>query len=214
MLALFDLDDTLVDRRGGLAVWALGFARSRGLPAGSESVIRERLGDRARPEDFVHVRALLGLEDPPEALWREYVAGMARSARCFPGVREGLDALRSAGWVLGVATNGPGDIQRAKLAASDLLSHFHGICVSEEIGVRKPAPEHFETAAALCGRKFDAECWMVGDNPETDIEGAQAAGLRTAWVANGRTWAGYGREPDIVAPGVAEAIAMMRQTGS
>ncbi|ASQ93356.1 hypothetical protein CGL27_09780 [Streptomyces sp. 11-1-2] len=32
MLALFDLDNTLIDRQGGLDAWAGAFARSRGLP--------------------------------------------------------------------------------------------------------------------------------------------------------------------------------------
>ncbi|MGW1493873.1 HAD hydrolase-like protein [Streptomyces sp. NPDC002402] len=27
---------------------------------------------------------------------------------------------------------------------------------------------------------------MIGDNPETDIEGGRTAGLRTIWIAAGR----------------------------
>lgn len=209
MLALFDLDNTLIDRRGGLENWARGFARSRRLHGGAQAVICERLQERAYPADFVHLREALGLSDDPGDLWREYVDGVSRSVRCFPGVREGLDALRAEGWTLGIATNGAGDIQRAKLAASGLASYFDGICVSEEIGARKPAREHFEAAAALCGRRLSAGGWMVGDNPETDIEGARAAGLRTAWVGDDRTWTDGLRQPDIVVSGVAEAIAAM-----
>ncbi|MGW0597295.1 HAD family hydrolase [Streptomyces sp. NPDC002776] len=211
MLALFDLDNTLVDRRGGLEDWVRGFVRARRLPGEAQSIICERLRERAYPADFVHLREALGLSDDPGDLWREYVDGIARSVRCFPGVREGLEALRGEGWTLGIATNGAGDIQRAKLAALGLASHFDGICVSEEIGARKPAREHFEAAVALCGLRLSVGGWMVGDNPETDIEGARATGLRTAWVANGRTWSDGLREADIVASGVAEAIVAMRQ---
>ncbi|MET8125693.1 hypothetical protein ABZV67_01995 [Streptomyces sp. NPDC005065] len=53
--------------------------------------------------------------------------GIAWSVRYFPGVRESLEALRGAGWNLGVAANGAGDIQRAKLAATGLTSPFDGI---------------------------------------------------------------------------------------
>ncbi|GGO55356.1 hypothetical protein GCM10012287_46470 [Streptomyces daqingensis] len=211
MLALFDLDNTLIDRNGSLVGWAQGFAQSRQLPDGAENVICERLRERAYPADFVHLRAALGLGDDPGDLWREYVDGIARSVRCLPGAREGLDALRGGGWTLGVATNGAGDIQRAKLAAAGIVSYFDGICVSEEIGARKPAREHFAAAAALCGRQLSTGGWMVGDNPETDIEGARTAGLRTAWVTTGRTWTDGLSEPDIVASGVAEAIVAMRQ---
>ncbi|MFJ2833149.1 HAD family hydrolase [Streptomyces sp. NPDC087263] len=210
MLALFDLDNTMIDRRGGLEDWARGFVRSRRLPGGAESVIYERLRERAYPADFVHLREALGLSDDPGDLWREYVDGIARSVRSFPGAREGLEALRGAGWTLGIATNGAEDIQRAKLAATGLVSFFDGIAVSEEIGARKPAYEHFEAAAMLCGVRLAAGGWMVGDGPETDIEGGHTAGLRTAWVANGRTWSDGPREPDLVVQGVAEAIEMMQ----
>ncbi|MFC9844320.1 HAD family hydrolase [Streptomyces sp. NPDC060223] len=213
MLALFDLDNTLIDRSGGLEDWARSFVRSRRLSGRAESVICERLRERAYPADFVHLREALGLSDDPGCLWQEYVDGVARSVRSFPGAREGLEVLRGAGWTLGIATNGAGDIQRAKLAATGLQSFFDGIAVSEEIGARKPAYEHFEAAAVLCGVRLAAGGWMVGDGPETDIEGGRTAGLRTVWVANGRTWSGGPREPDIVVQGVAEAIEMMQAAG-
>ncbi|MFI2761492.1 HAD family hydrolase [Streptomyces echinatus] len=82
--------------------------------------------------------------------------------------------------------------------------------MSEEIGVRKPAYEHFEAAASLCGARLSPGGWMVGDNPETDMEGARAAGLRTVWVSAGHGWTGGLREPDIVARGALEAIEAMR----
>ncbi|MGW0626704.1 HAD family hydrolase [Streptomyces sp. NPDC002758] len=210
MLALFDLDNTLIDRRGGLEDWARGFVRQRRLPREAESALCDRLRSRAYPADFVHLRETLGLSDDPDDLWRGYVEGIAWSVRCFPGVRESLEALRGAGWNLGVATNGAGDIQRAKLAATGLTSLFDGICVSEETGARKPAYDHFEVAASLCGTRLSTDGWMVGDGSETDIEGGRAAGLRTAWVANGRTWTDGLRGPDIVVWGVTEAIEAMR----
>ncbi|MFF4549228.1 HAD family hydrolase [Streptomyces sp. NPDC001406] len=210
MLALFDLDNTLIDRRGGLEDWARRFVHSRRLPRASEFVICDRLSERAYPADFVELRETLRLSDDPGGLWHEYVDGIARSVHCAPEVRKGLEELRGAGWTLGVATNGAGDIQRAKLAAAGLTSLFDGICVSEEIGARKPAYEHFEAAASLCGTRLSAGGWMVGDNPETDMEGAHAVGLRTVWVSSGRGWTDGLREPDIVVRGVLEAIGAMR----
>ncbi|MEU9990237.1 HAD hydrolase-like protein [Streptomyces sp. NPDC048045] len=50
----------------------------------------------------------------------------------------------------------------------------------------------------------------MGGNPATDIAGAQAAGLRTAWVAGSREWADGPREPDLIVSSAAEAIAMLR----
>jgi putative hydrolase of the HAD superfamily len=210
VLALFDLDNTLIDRRGTLEDWTRAFVRSRRLPREAELVICDRLRARAYPTDFVYLREVLELSDSPDDLWREYVEGVARSVSCFPGVRESLEGLRRTGWTIGIATNGAGDIQRAKIAATGLASLFDGTCISEEVSARKPAQGHFEFAAALCGARLCAGGWMVGDNPEADIEGGRAAGLRTAWVANGRQWSNGPSKPDVVASGVAKAIEAMR----
>lgn len=211
MLALFDLDNTLVDRSAGLEDWARGFTRSRRLPHEAESVICARLRERAYPTDFVDLREMFSLSDDPGDLWHEYVDGVARSVRCHPGVREGLDVLRGAGWSLGVATNGAVDIQRAKLETTGLAPLFDGICISEAVGARKPERNHFEAAAAECGALLSAGGWMVGDNPVTDISGASAAGLRTVWVAGGREWTDGLRTPDVVVQHVAEAIESLRE---
>lgn len=212
LLALFDLDNTLIDRSAGLEHWARNFARSRFLPRDAETVICDRLRERACPEDFAVLGATLGLSDDPGALWHEYVDGVARSMRCFSGVREGLEALRGAGWTLGIATNGRGDIQRGKLAATGLASLFDGICVSGEVGARKPERRLFQAAAAECGASLRCGGWMVGDNPETDMNGARGAGLRTLWVANGRGWADGLPEPDVMVPGIVEAIEVLHGT--
>ncbi|MEU9134959.1 HAD family hydrolase [Streptomyces sp. NPDC048404] len=211
MLALFDLDNTLIDRSAGLEDWARGFTCARRLPHEAESVICARLRERAYPADFVDLREMLGLSDDPGDLWDEYVDGVARSVRCFPGVREGLDALRGAGWSLGVATNGAVDIQCAKLDATGLTPFFDGICISEAVGARKPERSHFEAAAAECGALLSAGGWMVGDNLSTDVGGARAAGLRTVWVAGGRGWADGLRKPDVVVQHVAEAMELLRE---
>jgi putative hydrolase of the HAD superfamily len=210
MLALFDLDNTLIDRRRALSEWVCEFVCSRRLTEGAAATIRNRLSQRARPADFEHLREVLGLHDDPSDLWRDYVNDVARLVRCFPEVREGLAELRAKGWILGVATNGPGDIQRAKIATAGLAPLFDGICVSEEVAARKPAFEHFEAAASLCGARLRDGGWMIGDNPQTDIEGGRAAGLRTAWVAADGSWADGLRPPDVVVRGAAEAINVLR----
>ncbi|MFF3402159.1 HAD family hydrolase [Streptomyces sp. NPDC002659] len=209
MLALFDLDNTLIDRQGGLEDWVRDFARSRCLPPGAASVIVGQLRDRAFPTHFVKLRDAFALRDSAEELWHEYVDGMASATRCVPGAREGLLALRRAGWKLGLVTNGAGDIQRAKLEKAGLADTFHGTYISEEVGVRKPGRALFETAAAGCGRTLSAGGWMIGDNPETDIEGGRAAGLRTIWIAAGRQWPSDVPPPDVVVKDAREAIAWL-----
>ncbi|MDI3390179.1 HAD family hydrolase [Streptomyces sp. B-S-A8] len=211
MLALFDLDNTLIDRQGGLDAWAADFARSRGLPETAAALVRTRLRDRAYPDDFVYLREALGLHDDAAELWREYIDGVARSAHCFPGVRQSLSALRAEGWTLGIATNGAVDIQRAKLDASGLAPLFDAVTISAGVGARKPERALFDAAATACGIPLSAGGWMVGDNPDTDIAGARAAGLQTVWVAGEREWTDGPHRPDIVVSSGAEAIEALRR---
>nr|WP_237523676.1 HAD family hydrolase [Streptomyces sp. SID4926] len=210
-MALFDLDNTLIDRQGGLHAWAGEFTRSRGLPEEAAALVRTRLRSRAHPDDFRYLREELGLSDDATDLWREYVEGMARSVQCFPGVPEGLASLRAMGWTLGVATNGAAAIQRAKLHATGLASLFDAVTISEAVGARKPERALFDAAAVACGASLAAGGWMIGDNPATDMAGASAAGLRTAWVADGREWTDGPHQPNVVAASAVEAIEVLRK---
>ncbi|MFI1466202.1 HAD family hydrolase [Streptomyces wuyuanensis] len=214
MLALFDLDNTLIDRQGGLDAWAGAFTRSRGLPEAAAELVRARLRARAYPGDFRYLRDELGLGDDADELWREYVDGVARSVRCFPGVPEGLTTLRAMGWRLGIATNGAAVVQRAKLHATGLAPFFDGVTISEAAGARKPERALFDAAAAACGVPLTAGGWMVGDNPATDVAGARAAGLRAAWVAGAREWTDGPHKPDVVASSAVEAIEVLRKLTS
>ncbi|GHH56271.1 HAD family hydrolase [Streptomyces candidus] len=168
MLALFDLDNTLIDRRAGLENWARDFAWSRVLPEGSESGICEQLRERAYPADFVHLREALGLSDDPGDLSREYVDGVARSVRCFPGVRQGLEAPCSAGWTLGIATHGAGDIQRAKLTATGLASHERdGLLADRPDPARPEARGRVRADAGGARRGHGRHCHRLPTTPGT-----------------------------------------------
>lgn len=63
-----------------------------------------------------------------------------------------------------------------------------------------------------CGASLNGDGWMVGDHPETDMDGARAAELRTLWAANGREWADGLREPDVMVSSIVEAIEVLQGT--
>lgn len=215
MLALFDLDNTLIDRQAALEWWVRDFSASRGLVPASEVLLGDALRARAYPVDFERLRDPLGLSGSVDSLWSEYVSGMSARARCLPGLPSALDQMRVGGWTLGVVTNGAVDIQLAKLKSAGLADLFDGVCASGEVGVRKPALAVFQAAAERCGTTLAKGGWMVGDNPGTDIEGGRAAGLRTAWISAGRQWPAGVRSPDLEARTASEAIGLLlEQTAS
>ncbi|MFI2347150.1 HAD family hydrolase [Streptomyces sp. NPDC019443] len=214
LLALFDLDNTLIDRQGALEEWARDFSGSRGLPSEAERLIGGALRERAYPADFERLRDSLGLADPVDSLWGEYVNGMASRARCPEGLHSDLRRMRAAGWTLGVVTNGAADIQRAKLERAGLSALVDGVCISDEVGVRKASRAIFQAAADRCGATLAAGGWMVGDNAESDIEGGRSAGLRTVWIAAGRQWPADVRTPDVMAEDASAAVGSLMAWGT
>ncbi|MFI8343972.1 HAD family hydrolase [Streptomyces sp. NPDC085639] len=186
-LALFDLDGTLADRQSALGDAVTGLGRAHALAPAAEQWLRTELVDRANAADFARLRELFGLDTPAVQLWQEYVSLMAAAVNCRPEVLEGLARLRKAAWTIGIITNGAGDIQRAKLAATGLADLVDGVAVSGDLEIRKPDLRLFELAATRCGVNLADGGWMIGDNPAGDIGGGHKAGLRTMWL-RGRPW--------------------------
>jgi HAD superfamily hydrolase (TIGR01549 family) len=205
-LVLFDLGDTLVDRQAALADWATAFVVQHGLRVEAHGQLLRAVAERASPSTFDAIRARHRLPAPTVELWRAYMGHISAALNCPADILDGLDELRGAGWRVGIATNGGAGIQRAKLRATRIAEHVDGVCISEEAGVRKPQREHFARAATRCGTSLDEGGWMVGDNPVTDIGGGHAAGLRTIWVANGRSRLSLDHAPDHTVSRVRGAI--------
>ncbi|MFJ3223330.1 HAD family hydrolase [Streptomyces sp. NPDC086783] len=186
-LALFDLDGTLVDRRSAFAEAVADLTRTHGYGPDVEHWMLTHLADRGCPEDFARLREVFNLDESAAGLWRAYIDRMTAAVTCRPAVLDSLARLRDASWTVGVVTNGPSDIQRAKIHATGLADLVDGIAASGDIDVRKPDPRLFELAAARCGTQLSRDDWMIGDDPENDIAGGYKAGLQPIWV-RGMTW--------------------------
>ena len=82
--------------------------------------------------------------------------------------------------------------------------------------VGKPSRTYFEAALAELGASAD-EAVMVGDDVESDVGGAQAAGLRAVLVRTGKfreeALAAAEREPDGVVDSIADLPALVRERG-
>ncbi|MFF7788007.1 HAD-IA family hydrolase [Streptomyces sp. NPDC007991] len=209
LLVLFDLDNTLVDRRETLADWAAEFTARHGLEDKEQAYVLGVVSERAYPSTFDAIRTRYLLPVSTAGLWRAYCTDIAAMVSCPAEVLDGLDELREAGWRVGVATNGAVDIQRTKLRATGISERVDGVFVSEEADARKPQTRHFALAAARCGGVLGDGGWMVGDNPVNDIGGGRSAGLRTIWVNNGRSWLPDDPGPDHTVPHARAAIDLL-----
>jgi FMN phosphatase YigB (HAD superfamily) len=65
----------------------------------------------------------------------------------------------------------------------------------------------FTEAARRAGTTLEG-AWMIGDNLDADIAGAQGVGARTVWLRRDYDWLTYesGVEPDLVATDLPDAV--------
>jgi FMN phosphatase YigB (HAD superfamily) len=108
--------------------------------------------------------------------------GALRAAVTVPDHHEPVLRTLAAGFRLGLCSNfSDAATAKAVLAQAGFLPHLRSIVVSEEIGIRKPRPEIFESAAAGLGLE-PREILHVGDSLKADVAGASAIGMRTVWL--------------------------------
>jgi phosphoglycolate phosphatase len=213
-LVLFDLDGTLVDSApdiaGALAVALAG----TGAPPLSLEAVKRMVGDGAR--ELIR-RALAAL--PPDAAREQaafdrflasYRENVCVGSQLYPGVREGLAALRGDGAALAVVTNKPGDLARTLLGTLGIATEFVAIIGDGDGFPRKPDPSAARSILAKAGAS-PGRAVVVGDGLP-DLRLARALGA-TAIAA---TW-GYvpaaaltGEEPAFVAGSFSEALSIIR----
>lgn len=199
-LVLFDLDDTLCDHHTSLRLrlrYAFQMAMAR-----HESVDLDELVESSAHEAIAgtaHFAELLrqrGIDDPAEVrrATERYASDRFRGLELFS---ESLDVVATVSRYtqVGMITNGPSQIQRDKIRLLKIGELFPIILVSEEEGVWKPDPDIFARAVTRAG-VVASDAMYIGDSPEHDMAGAQAAGLISVWInRREREWPG-GPPPD------------------
>ncbi|MGO4956609.1 HAD family hydrolase [Luteococcus sp. Sow4_B9] len=207
-LLLLDLDNTLVDRAVAYRAWAVDFLAQRGAdPLLVDEMVRaDGDGLRPKPEAALDLQQVLGLDDEETATITQVLRkGVLDHLSVEPDVLAALDRASQAGWTPFIVTNGVVPQQDLKITNLGLDRHVAGWVVSDVVGVRKPDPRIFHIAAEQAGQSLDG-AWMVGDAHDTDIEGAQAAGLRSIWMRRGRPWPQSQPEPTVMVDSFPEAV--------
>lgn len=197
---LFDLDDTLygyapsnaagLSAAHGVIDDALGVPIARFQEAHDRA--RGMFAERLRGQAASHNRMLffkqmiLELGGPGRsalavALFDIYWRAFFDAMQAAPDAVSVLEQL-AAEFKLAVVSNHTTDIQLRKLDRLGLDPFFSAIVTSEEVGVEKPSPVIYRHALLLLGATA-AEAVMIGDDPERDIAGARAVGIRTIRTA-------------------------------
>lgn len=149
---------------------------------------------RYRTAIWRSILASVGVDDPAvaDAVAERHAAERAATHLLFPHALRVLGTLAPS-FRLGLVTNGPRDLQMAKLERARphhcasatgtvrLLDLLDPIVISGEVGFHKPNPALFRVALERCG-VGPSQAVYVGDSQRRDLCGATAAGIQTVWV--------------------------------
>ena len=217
--AIIDLDGTMVDTLGDFAQ-ALGrMLDDLALPGierthiermvgkGSEhlikSVLHHVLAQAGQAPAAINTEAIY-----PQAWARyqhHYLAINGQYAQVYPGVPEGLQALRSAGLRLACLTNKPTAFALPLLRAKGLDSFFDQVFGGDAFERKKPDPLPLVKTCAALG-SAPARTLMVGDS-SNDAQAARAAGCPVVLVTYGYN---HGQPAtDVDADGWVESLALL-----
>lgn len=106
--------------------------------------------------------------------------------RLYPHVTEALTALRSKGFRLWLLSNAQRAFTAYELKHLGLDGLFDGIYLSSDYGCRKP-DGRFYNILLTEQHLAPAACLMIGNDRETDIEGARRAGMDTLYLHSALT---------------------------
>lgn len=185
---VFDLDNTLYPERAyvdsGFRAVAGWVEERLGIPGRRALAELGDLFDRGvRGHTFDRFLEAHGIDPDgfvPEMVrvYRDHEPDIALD----PGARALLRRLR-ARYRLGLVTDGPGAVQRRKVAALGLARWFHAIVFTDDLGPDhgKPSTRPFEVVLGRLGA-LPREAVYVGDNPAKDFLGARRVGMRTVRV--------------------------------
>lgn len=136
--------------------------------------------EELRNDRFKRLLKSVGVNDGEFAIFmsNRYLQLTPTFNNLVPHSVEILDYLHEKGYPMALITNGFNEVQFDKVKLAGLDKYFERITTSEFAGVNKPAPGIFEYAIRKAGVKVE-DAIMIGDDPYSDIYGAQNVGLDT-----------------------------------
>jgi len=217
-MILIDVDGTLVDSVPDLAYCVDEMMKAIGRPAHGEARVRDWVGNGV--ERLVR-RALVGQlegEPPDEDFDRAYplfldlyAENTSKRSLLYPGIRDGLDYLKSRGYALGCVTNKAARFTLPLLEDLGVRDYFGLVVAGDSLPRKKPDPLPLLHSAEHFGVD-PARALMIGDSV-SDVRAARAAGFATVCMSYGYN---HGRdireaEPDAVIDSLVEIAGLLEQ---
>jgi putative hydrolase of the HAD superfamily len=109
----------------------------------------------------------------PAGFEEDFMDRTSSKPHVFPHSKEILTYLKEK-YRIHVITNGFNESQAKKMKSSGLDGFFELVVTSETTGFKKPDPRIFHYAMEQLATRPE-HCLMIGDNPASDILGAQRA---------------------------------------
>ena len=131
--------------------------------------------ENLRKERFPRIFSKAGakVDVIPADLEEDFMDRTSSKPHVFPYSKEILTYLKKK-YRIHVITNGFNESQAKKMRSSGLESFFELVVTSETTGFKKPDPRIFYYAMEELNTKSEY-CLMIGDNPKSDLLGAQRA---------------------------------------
>ncbi|SEP41966.1 phosphoglycolate phosphatase [Nitrosovibrio sp. Nv6] len=187
---MIDLDGTLLDTAHDLAAAANMMLRELGRAELPPETIQSYIG---KGIERMVKRSLTGSMDgePDAELFnrampiyeRDYAKTLCIDTRPYPGVLEGLKALRENGFRLACVTNKAEAFTLPLLRATGLLGFFDVVLSGDSLPKKKPDPMPLLHACKQFGIE-PSEMLLIGDSLN-DAQAARAAGCRVFCVPYG-----------------------------
>ncbi len=215
-MVLIDVDGTLVDSVPDLHFCVNAMMERLGIPVHSEAEVRKWVGNGV--ERLVK-RALIGTLDgePDDALFNKalpifldlYSDNTCVRSLLYPGVQEGLEFLKSAGFKLGCVTNKAAQFTEPLLKMLGIRDEFAIVVSGDTLPQKKPHPEPLLHAARFFNVAPE-DSLMLGDSV-SDVTAARAAGFQIVCMSYGYNHGVDIRlaKPDAVIDSMAELASLL-----
>ena len=128
-----------------------------------------------------------GLVDEAAA---QYTAAIQAQAWLIPDARETLAAVKEAGFKIGLVSNTmfPGKAHQEDLIRFGLADFFDTMLFSADENKWKPTPDPFLHVLEALQERGETAVY-IGDDPASDVVGAQSAGMRAIYYRSSNRFA-------------------------